>query len=155
MSDNIIECKLKDSIKFLYNQSVEEPINLDGKTNEELLDILIEIGGAMQQVINDSELTYIDKVKVKTKKTKSEIHNIIENYVGYRFQSLETASIRLSKDFGYDLKVIETNVDKEEQLDFDFQLGCAIEEEEVDITLFYLKDNGDRYLITEVSFNGF
>ena len=166
MSDLMVECKLRGAILFLYNQSVDEPIDLNDKTNEELLDILIEITGAMQQVINDNELTYIDKVKTSsqinlefveeyTKKEHQDIINLTESLVFSRFTE-EELNARLSKDFDCEVKVSKYEREdcvKRDMPNLDDQLICEITSQKIDLDIYYFIDNGNRYYITEVCFN--
>jgi len=109
-------------------------------------------------MVSTIQLTNLLLNKTIRTMTKTEIFNVTENLVGYRFKSLDKVNERLSKDFGCKLKAFEYEREdcvKRDMPDLDDQLACAIEHEQIDLDLYYIKDNGNRYYITEVCFNYF
>jgi hypothetical protein len=74
-----------------------------------------------------------------------------ENLVGLRYSSLEVMSKKLTSVFGEEIEVSESDAELTEEMDN--QLVFAMDESELDVDLYYLKDNADNYYITEVCVN--
>jgi len=89
--------------------------------------------------------------------TKVEINEKLESLVFKRFSKKELEK-KLSKMFGTKVKVSEYKREecvKRDLPELDDQLLFEIninDETDIDVDLFYLKDNGKNYLITETNF---
>jgi hypothetical protein len=89
--------------------------------------------------------------------TNQDIINKTESLVHLRFTE-EELNEKLSQMFGCNAIVSEYEREecvKKDLPDLDNQLIVAIENELVsfDLDLYYIKDNGDKFYITEVCFN--
>jgi len=91
--------------------------------------------------------------------TDTEINNKLESLVGARFTQ-EKLNKKLNQLFGCTVEVFEYNREPEVDRDIpglDDQLLFLIENLSInlriDVDLFYLKDNSNRYYITETCFN--
>ena len=89
--------------------------------------------------------------------TNQDITNKTESLVGARFTTHDLNK-KLSQLFGCKVKVSDYEREecvKEELPNLDDQLITSVENELVkfDLDLYYLRDNGGKFYITEVNFN--
>ena len=77
----------------------------------------------------------------------------LETLVTKRFRSIEAINAYLHDVFGVQCPVVDKTRD-EDETEFDFCLigNLSTNEAYCDFDLYYLKDNGNRYLITEVGY---
>jgi hypothetical protein len=85
--------------------------------------------------------------------TQREINEKLESLVGNRFTA-EKLNKHLSQMFGVDVEISEHVREECTQLeipDLDYQLLFSIGDF-IDVDLYYLRDNGGNYYITETNF---